>query len=720
MKTILTLILSALLSVTAYAQYTPAAVTIGGNQTITGTKTFTAPITVGSGSNAVIISGSAGALNPAILPLPTASSIGGVFANSGSVLHQFMTGIAVNGSRMTAQPDFSDLSGASSVAQLPTIPAIKISGLPNSPLWLLMTFDNTLNKLFECTTADSLTGTMHWTFTGASGGGYQPTSLYPTMAYSNNNPGLRDPNFIRQGGYNWLAYTTNGFNYSNSLGIAVAPNLTDWTYSGSANFSSVQTGTNTNIWCGGWFVDQSGTTHLLADVSTNTLTSGTRAVYQVPVTSNNGVLSGTSANTFGSPVALTTSGTWAFPVNSIQGAIIYVSGTYHYFVNNESPGISRIEHWTSASPFSGYVKDTTGNLETITAPGSGYEGMGNISFDSRSGLYYSTASSIQQPVTEVALTSPDLYTWTLTPFSTTPGFYVPDNAQIVDCSSEPLYSQAVAAITAGKYVQPSAIGVYGTSINQGSLSASGTDNLTYANTSVNSNINTAGTALVDSTAPGWALSLFHGTTADYALIARSGTGSYLLDNKFKVDKSGQLFWSGTTTNQNFRYSMQNFETSGYESTVWCANLLGVNGTRNDTAKNGWAIYLSYGTTGNNIAFQHTNTGGSVAEYLDISGATGAVNNLVGDFIASAVGKTLTVKGGANALSGTFVLSSGTASIATTAVDANTVIACTVKTASGTLGTGTPEIVITSGSGFTATGIATDNSTYNWIGLKANQ
>lgn len=154
--------------------------------------------------------------------------------------------------------------------------------------------------------------------------------------------------------------------------------------------------------------------------------------------------------------------------------------------------------------------------------------------------------------------------------------------------------------------------------------------------------------------------------------------------------------------------------------VWCANLLGVNGTRNDTAKNGWAIYLSYGTTGNNIAFQHTNTGGSVAEYLDISGATGAVNNLVGDFIASAVGKTLTVKGGANALSGTFVLSSGTASIATTAVDANTVIACTVKTASGTLGTGTPEIVITSGSGFTATGIATDNSTYNWIGLKANQ
>ena len=83
------------------------------------------------------------------------------------------------------------------------------------------------------------------------------------------------------------------------------------------------------------------------------------------------------------------------------------------------------------------------------------------------------------------------------------------------------------------------------------------------------------------------------------------------------------------------------------------------------------------------------------------------------------GKTLAIKSGANAKAGTFTLSSGTVTVSNTSVTTNSVVCCTVKTSSGTLGTGTPEIVITAGTGFTATGVATDNSTYNFIILEVN-
>jgi hypothetical protein len=91
----------------------------------------------------------------------------------------------------------------------------------------------------------------------------------------------------------------------------------------------------------------------------------------------------------------------------------------------------------------------------------------------------------------------------------------------------------------------------------------------------------------------------------------------------------------------------------------------------------------------------------------------------GTVTTTAIGGTLAVKSGTNAKAGTFTLSSGTATVSNTSVTANSVVCCTVKTSSGTLGTGSPEIVITASTGFTATGIATDNSTYNFVILEVN-
>ena len=64
------------------------------------------------------------------------------------------------------------------------------------------------------------------------------------------------------------------------------------------------------------------------------------------------------------------------------------------------------------------------------------------------------------------------------------------------------------------------------------------------------------------------------------------------------------------------------------------------------------------------------------------------------------------------------LASGSATVANTSVTANSVILVTLKTASGTR-SGNPDIVPTSGTGFVATGGASDNSTYNFVILEVN-
>jgi hypothetical protein len=150
-----------------------------------------------------------------------------------------------------------------------------------------------------------------------------------------------------------------------------------------------------------------------------------------------------------------------------------------------------------------------------------------------------------------------------------------------------------------------------------------------------------------------------------------------------------------------------------------------------STNNQWGIEfynVGAGSTSNMMQFDFFGQSpwmvGSTANHMVVGGTTaqsGAYITVNGGNVAiSSVGNTLTLKGGSNAMSGTFALASGTATVASTAIDSNTVVVLSVKTASGTLGTGTPEIQVQSGTGFTASGAATDNSTYNWAAFKVNQ
>ncbi len=99
----------------------------------------------------------------------------------------------------------------------------------------------------------------------------------------------------------------------------------------------------------------------------------------------------------------------------------------------------------------------------------------------------------------------------------------------------------------------------------------------------------------------------------------------------------------------------------------------------------------------------------------ITASTGAFSDNIS---TTAVGKTLLVKSGTNAKSGTFTLVAGTATVSNTSVTANSVIMITLKTVGGTR-TADPDIVPTATTGFVATGGVADTSTYNFVILEVN-
>lgn len=101
--------------------------------------------------------------------------------------------------------------------------------------------------------------------------------------------------------------------------------------------------------------------------------------------------------------------------------------------------------------------------------------------------------------------------------------------------------------------------------------------------------------------------------------------------------------------------------------------------------------------------------------LSITPTTTAVNN---DLSLATAGKTISVKSGANAASGTVTLVAGTATITSTAIDVNTVIIFSEKTSGGTPGVYQPLAAVSAGSAV-VTSAATDTSTYNWVALKVN-
>lgn len=101
---------------------------------------------------------------------------------------------------------------------------------------------------------------------------------------------------------------------------------------------------------------------------------------------------------------------------------------------------------------------------------------------------------------------------------------------------------------------------------------------------------------------------------------------------------------------------------------------------------------------------------SLAGNLTVSGTTG--------ISIDTAGATMSVRSGANAAAGTVTLVAGAATITSTAIDANTVIVFSEKTAGGTPGLYQPLAAVTTGSA-AVTSAVTDTSTYNWIALKVN-
>lgn len=122
----------------------------------------------------------------------------------------------------------------------------------------------------------------------------------------------------------------------------------------------------------------------------------------------------------------------------------------------------------------------------------------------------------------------------------------------------------------------------------------------------------------------------------------------------------------------------------------------------------------------------TDASSSTVAAFTITGGLGVAKKLyagddvhgLGNVLIDTAGKTLSVKSGANAAAGTVTLVAGAATITSTAIDANTVIVFSEKTAGGTPGVYQPLAAVSSGSA-AVTSAATDTSTYNWVAMKVN-
>lgn len=150
---------------------------------------------------------------------------------------------------------------------------------------------------------------------------------------------------------------------------------------------------------------------------------------------------------------------------------------------------------------------------------------------------------------------------------------------------------------------------------------------------------------------------------------------------------------------------------------------GVFSLTNNTSGTGKNAFMSFGNPSNASAyfgFVQNASGFADVVWNQFSGSFAETLRLTsdGNLQLGVAGKTLQVKSGANAMAGTVTLSGGSATITSTAIDANTVILFSEKTAGGTPGIYQPLATVSAGSA-TVTSAATDNSTYNWIALKVN-
>ena len=108
----------------------------------------------------------------------------------------------------------------------------------------------------------------------------------------------------------------------------------------------------------------------------------------------------------------------------------------------------------------------------------------------------------------------------------------------------------------------------------------------------------------------------------------------------------------------------------------------------------------------------TESSGAVAFVSDITSTSG-------NLICATSGKTVSLKGGTNAASGTVTLFNGTGTITSSAITSNSVIFLSLKTQGGIPGTFAPLVTVSNGSA-SVRGLGTDSSTYNWGMIISNQ
>lgn len=132
--------------------------------------------------------------------------------------------------------------------------------------------------------------------------------------------------------------------------------------------------------------------------------------------------------------------------------------------------------------------------------------------------------------------------------------------------------------------------------------------------------------------------------------------------------------------------------------------------------NRWAFYNNDSSATVYSAGPLSAGAGTFAGNLTVAGT--GTSSFAGPVSLGTAGNTISIKSGANAASGTVTLVAGTATITSTAIDTNTVIQFSEKTAGGTPGVYQPLAAVRAGSAV-VTSAATDTSTYNWIAMKVN-
>ncbi|MEV4609791.1 hypothetical protein MRBLMR1_004890 [Neorhizobium sp. LMR1-1-1.1] len=166
--------------------------------------------------------------------------------------------------------------------------------------------------------------------------------------YAPPNPyTVRDPSFVRYGGYIYCAHTVGSFGSSTGFGIARSKDGINYEWVGLVSLAAVS-GVN-RVWAPEWFVDDAGGLHII--VSTSSDSGATFSFYEVRPSS------GDPAGAWSVPSQLT--GT---PNTAIDATITKVSSTYHLFYKVQGgDGNSYIHHATATALLGPYTTLTTDN-----------------------------------------------------------------------------------------------------------------------------------------------------------------------------------------------------------------------------------------------------------------------------------------------------------------------------------------------------------------------